>query len=148
VEDDSHGRRDRTQRWRFIVIKDAETKRWIQERYRTTDRPAHAAPRDAGETRTAARNDAAAEYLAEHLHEVPVLILCCVQHDGSPSDIQRGASGFEREIKAKLGIPDNVDTAALLPLGHPAERNRYGPTNRRPVEEVTFDEAWGKPWHA
>ena len=126
-------------------------------------------------TRTAARNDAAAEHLAEHLHEVPVLILCCVQHDGSPSDIQRGASiypavqnmllaarglglasvlttrprrGFEREIKQKLGIPDNVDTAALLPLGYPAERNRYGPTNRRPVEEVTFAETWGKPWHA
>ena len=163
------------QRWRFIVIKDAETKRWIQERYRTTDRPAHAAPRDAGETRTAARNDAAAEHLAEHLHEVPVLILCCVQHDGSPSDIQRGASiypavqnmllaarglglasvlttrprrGFEREIKDKLGIPDNVDTAALLPLGYPSDRNRYGPTNRRPVEDVTFAETWGKPWHA
>src|SRR5438552_16653394 len=76
------------QRWRFVVIKDAETKRWIQE--------------------------------------PPVLILCCVQHDGSPSDIQR-------EIKDKLGIPDNVDTAALLPLGYPAERNRYRPTNRRPV---------------
>lgn len=163
------------QRWRFIVIKDAETKRWIQERYRTTDRPAHAPPRSPGETQTMARNDAAAEHLAEHLHEVPVLILCCVQHDGSPSDIQRGASiypavqnmllaarglglasvlttrprrGFEREIKQKLGIPDNVDTAALLPLGYPAERNRYGPTNRRPVEEVTFAETWGKPWHA
>ena len=85
------------QRWHFIVIKDAETKRWIQERYRATDRPAHAAP---------------------------PLILCCVQHDGSPSDIQRGASIY------------------------PAERNRYGPTNRRPVEEVTFAETWGKPWHA
>jgi nitroreductase len=163
------------QRWRFIVIKDAATKRWIQERYRTTDRPAHGAPRDAGETKTMARNDAAAEHLAEHLHEVPVLILCCIQHDGAPSDIQRGASiypavqnmllaarglglasvlttrprrGFEREIKQKLGIPDHVDTAALLPLGYPAERNRYGPTNRRPVEDVTFDETWGTPWHA
>ena len=52
------------------------------------------------------------------------LILCCVQHDGFPSDIQRGASIY------------------------PAERNRYGPTNRRPVEEVTFAETWGKPWHA
>ncbi len=39
-----------------------------------------------------ARNDAAAKHLAEHLHEVPVLILCCLQHDGSPSDINRGAS--------------------------------------------------------
>jgi len=85
------------QRWRFVVIKDAETKRWIQERYRTTDRPAHAAS---------------------------PLILCCVQHDGSPSDIQRGASIY------------------------PAARNRYGPTNRRPVEEVTFAETWGKRWHA
>src|SRR3989442_4218833 len=136
------------QRWRFIVIKDPETKRWIQERYRTTDRPAHAAPRNPVETASAARNDAAANHLADHLHEVPVLILCCVQHDGLPSDINRGAiiypavqnmllaarglglasvlttrprRGFEQEIKQKLGIPDNVDTAALLPLGSPID---------------------------
>lgn len=161
------------QRWRFIVIRDPETKRWIQERYQATDRPAHGAPRNPGETRTMARNDAAATHLAAHLHEVPVLVLCCIQHDGSPSDINRGASiypavqnmllaarglglasvlttrprrGFEREIKEKLGIPDNVDTAALLPLGYPAAGSRYGPTNRRPVEEVTFDERWGRPW--
>ena len=112
------------QRWRFVVIKDAETKRWIQQRYRATDRPAHAAPRDTAETRRMARNDGAAEHLAEHLHEVPVLILCCVQHDGSPSDIHRGASIY------------------------PAERNRYGPTDRRPVEDVTFAETWGTPWRA
>jgi len=104
---------------------------------------------------------------------VPVLILCCLQHDGSPSDINRGASiypavqnmllaarglglasvlttrprrGFEREIKEKLRIPDNVDTAALLPLGYPAPGYRYGPTDRRPVEDVTFDETWGQRW--
>lgn len=161
------------QRWRFIVIKDPTTKRWIQERYRTTDRPAHAPPRDAGEVATMTRNDAAANHLADHLHEVPVLILCCLQHDGSPSDINRGASiypavqnmllaarglglasvlttrprrGFEREIKEKLGIPENVDTAALLPLGYPAAGKRYGPTNRRPVEDVTFNEVWDRRW--
>lgn len=161
------------QRWRFIVIKDPDTKRWIQERYRNTDRPAHAPPRNPGETATMARNDAAANHLADHLHEVPVLILCCLQHDGSPSDINRGASiypavqnmllaarglglasvlttrprrGFEREIKEKLRIPDNVDTAALLPLGYPAPGYRYGPTNRRPVEDVTFNETWGQRW--
>jgi nitroreductase len=161
------------QRWRFIVIRDAETKRWIQERYRSTPVPRHAPPRNEAEARTMARNDAAANHLAEHLHEVPVLILCCLQHDGSPSDINRGASiypavqnmllaarglglasvlttrprrGFEKEIKEKLGIPDNVDTAARLPLGYPAAQNRYGPTNRRPVEDVTFDERWGRRW--
>jgi nitroreductase len=163
------------QRWRFVVIKDAATKRWIQERYLATDRPAHARPRNDAETKTMARNDAAAIYLAEHLHEIPVLILCCVEHDGSPSDINRGASiypavqnmllaarglglasvlttrprrGFEKEIKEKLGIPANVDTAALLPLGYPMAKNRYGPTNRRPVEDVTFDETWGRAWQA
>jgi nitroreductase len=163
------------QRWRFIVIRDAETKRWIQQRYRSTPVPRHATPRNEAEARTMARNDAAATHLAEHLHEVPLLILCCLQHDGSPSDINRGASiypavqnmllaarglglasvlttrprrGFEREIKERLGIPENVDTAALLPLGYPAAQNRYGPTNRRPVEDVTFDEGWGRRWEA
>jgi nitroreductase len=163
------------QRWRFIVIKDAETKRWIQERYRATPVPAHGTPKDEAEARTMARNDAAANHLATHLHEVPVLILCCLQHDGSPSDINRGASiypavqnmllaarglglasvlttrprrGFEKEIKARLGIPDNVDTAALLPLGYPTAENRYGPTNRRPVEDVTFNETWGQRWES
>ena len=163
------------QRWRFVIIKDGATKRWIQERYRNTAVPVHAPPKNEAEARTMARNDAAANHLAEHLHEVPVLILCCLQHDGSPSDINRGASvypavqnmllaarglglasvlttrprrGFEKEIKAKLGIPENVDTAALLPLGYPASQNLYGPTNRRPVEDVTFEEQWGQRWEA
>jgi len=39
-----------------------------------------------------------------------------------------------------------VDTAALLPLGYPAAGYRYGPTNRRPVAEVTFSETWGQRW--
>jgi nitroreductase len=68
------------------------TKRWIQERYRATDRPAHAPAQNPGEVRTMGRNAAASEHLAAHLHAVSVLILCCQQHDGSPSDISRGAS--------------------------------------------------------
>jgi hypothetical protein len=70
-----------------------------------------ALPRNEAEARTMVRNDAAASRLAEHLHEVPVLILCCLQHDGSPSDI-----------------------------------NGDGPTNRRAVEDVTFEEKWGQRW--
>ncbi len=45
-------------------------------------------------------------------------------------------------------IGPSPTTWTPLPLGYPAERNRYGPTNRRPVEEVAFAETWGKPWHA
>src|SRR4030095_337875 len=123
-----------------ICIKDPETKRWIQERYRNTPVPAHGAPRNEAEARTMARNDAAAKHLAEHLHEAPVLVLCCLQHDGSPSDINRGASiypavqnillaarglglasvlttrprrGFEKENKEELRHPEDGGTARL-----------------------------------
>ena len=158
-----------SQRWHFLVIKDPGTNSWIGERYKNVDRPVHVGPA----SRSEARASASAAYLGEHIHEVPVLILACVQHDGSPSDIGRGASiypavqnmllaarglglasvlttrprrGFEKEIKELLGIPDNVDTAALLPLGYPGEGVHYGPTTRRPVEEVTHYERWGQPW--
>jgi nitroreductase len=161
------------QRWKFIVIKDPETKRWIQPHYAATSRPGHAATTNDRDAQTMSRNEAAANYLGEHLHEVPVLILCCTEHDGSAGDVTRGASiypavqnmllaarglglasvlttrphrGFEKEIKALLGIPENVDTAALIPLGYPQDGKNYGPTNRRPVEEVTYSERWGEGW--
>jgi nitroreductase len=163
------------QKWRFIVIKDPETKRWIQPHYAATGHPGHAATTNERDSTTMARNDTAANYLGEHLHEVPVMILCCIEHDGSPGDVTRGASiypavqnmllaaralglasvlttrphrGFEKEIKELLGIPDNVDTAALIPLGYPQDGKKYGPTNRRPVEEVTYGERWGEGWSA
>ena len=157
------------------MIKDPVTKKWIGERYGLTPVPDHSPPANGAATRSKARNDAAALHLSQHLHEVPVLILVCVQHDGTPGDISRGANiypavqnmllaarglglasvlttrprrGFEKEIKALLGIPDNVDTAALLPLGYPADGQHYGPTRRRPVEEVTYNERWGQAWAA
>ena len=164
-----------SQRWHFLVIRDPETKAWIGERYAMTPVPEHPPAASPAMARAMARNDAAALHLSQHLHEVPVLILACVQHDGSPSDISRGASiypavqnmllaarglglasvlttrprrGFEKEIKELLGIPENVDTAALLPLGYPADGVQYGPTTRRPVEEVTHSEKWGQSWPA
>jgi nitroreductase len=45
------------------------------------------------------------------------------------------------EIKILLGIPDGVDLFALVPLGYP--RDKFGPLRRRPVEEVTYLDAWG-----
>ena len=52
--------------------------------------------------------------------------------------------GFENEIKTLLGIPENVETAALLPIGYIAEGDGYGPTRRRPVGEITFWDTWGR----
>jgi nitroreductase len=60
----------------------------------------------------------------------------------------RPRRGFEQEIKELLNIPDDVDTAAMLPLGYPADGVHYGRTRRAPVETVTFNEKWGQPWEA
>jgi nitroreductase len=47
----------------------------------------------------------------------------------------------EEEIKALLGIPDYVETVALIPLGYP--QGRFGPTSRRPAKEVTSYNRYG-----
>ena len=153
------------QHWAFIVIRDPETRRKVADYYRsnpgtqvTPDMP-----------RQQQRIYGAAARLAEHMHEVPVFILACIRHDGSPSDMNRGASifpavqnillaarglglgsvlttrhkRFEAEVKQLLGIPENVETAALLPIGYPAEGARYGPTSRMPLGEVAFYDRWG-----
>ena len=50
---------------------------------------------------------------------------------------------YEREIKALLHIPATVETAALIPVGYPAEGIRFGRARRRPLSEVVFHERWG-----
>jgi nitroreductase len=50
---------------------------------------------------------------------------------------------YEAEIKGLLGIPDEIDTYALVPLGFP--RDRFGRLRRRPVEEMSFLDSWGAP---
>ena len=106
--------------------------------------------------------------LTDNINEVPVLLIPCIKHSGSRGNMVRGAHIypavqnmlltarslglgtvittihrlFEDEIKALLNIPDNVDTAALIPLGYPADGVRFGPTTRRPVAEVSFIDKW------
>ena len=156
------------QGWKFLVIRDVELKRRIGEYYNRA-RESRYGGGAAPPSNIPPRRQAASNYMAEHLHEVPVLILACVEHDGSPSTMSRGGSiypavqnillaarglglgsvitslhkQYESEVKALLGIPENVETAALLPIGFPVSRARYGPTTRAPVEEVTFYDKWG-----
>ena len=104
------------------------------------------------------------------MEDVPVFILACIQADsgttpsgssifpavqtillaarglGLGSVLTTRQTRFEEEIKQLLGIPEDVVTAALLPIGFPAEGARYGPTRRKPLEEVAFDDCWGKSW--
>jgi nitroreductase len=50
----------------------------------------------------------------------------------------------EAEVKAVIGIPDDFDTFALMPIGFP--RDKFGPVRRNPVNEVTVHDRWGNPW--
>ena len=50
----------------------------------------------------------------------------------------------EDEVRAILGLPDDVFTFALMPVGYPL--GRYGPLVRRPVAEVAFADRWGHAW--
>jgi nitroreductase len=50
----------------------------------------------------------------------------------------------EDEVKALLGIPDDIATYALMPIGYP--RGKFGPLARRPVAEVAYADRWGEGW--
>ncbi|HYB90390.1 MAG TPA: nitroreductase family protein [Candidatus Binataceae bacterium] len=51
---------------------------------------------------------------------------------------------FEDEVKAILGLPPEVQTYALMPIGYPV--GKFGPVNRRPVSEVAVRDRYGNPW--
>jgi nitroreductase len=51
---------------------------------------------------------------------------------------------YEDDVRAILGLPDDIFTFALMPIGYPLDR--YGSLSRRPVSEVTFADRWGERW--
>ncbi|MGC2202591.1 MAG: nitroreductase family protein [Stellaceae bacterium] len=50
----------------------------------------------------------------------------------------------EDEVKRLLGIPDDVSTWALMPIGWPIDK--FGPLTRRPLGEVAYADRWGDAW--
>lgn len=50
----------------------------------------------------------------------------------------------EDELKTLLGIPDDVATFALMPIGWPLQN--FGHLTRKPVREVAFADRWGEAW--
>jgi nitroreductase len=110
---------------------------------------------------------ASARHLSEHLGEAPVLVLACIALDpGAKPSLTTGASIYpaaqnlmlaarasgigsclttihkyrDQQVKELLGIPADVETAALIPLGYPM--GRFGRPPRRPVAEVAHWDSW------
>jgi|TARA_B100001750_G_scaffold201814_1_gene176769 nitroreductase len=157
------------QPWSFIVITNPSLKARISVFYRRSWDEVYGPPERAATLSQQVLSSASG--LAENMAEAPVLIMACIKHDGSPSSLGRGASiypavqnlmlaarglglgtalttlhkRYEAEIKNLLDIPDNVETAALIPVGYPASPEHFGGSRRRPVLELTYLEQWGKP---
>ena len=144
-----------TQPWHFIVIRDPAVKQAISDAYEEAraetyrDRPpATGGPR-------------------QPLSAAPVLIVACVDTPASgQAGFQTGASIYpsvqnlmlaaralglgtvlttlHRRRKARiheiLGIPDRVESAAIIPLGWPDRE--YGPNRRPPLDRFVMRERW------
>ena len=110
----------------------------------------------------------AAQYLADHIHEAPVWIVPCMQ--GASPTRTAGSSiypavqnmllaaralglgatlttlylNFEKEVEAALGLPSDVHSYALIPIGYPV--GRFGPVRRVPLVDVVYADRWGQPY--
>jgi nitroreductase len=111
---------------------------------------------------------ATAEYLANHIHEAPVWIVPRLEGGTPPRTsgsciypavqnillaaraLGLGATlttlylQFEKEAEATLGLPPNVHSYALLPIGYPM--GRFGPVRRIALADVVYEERWGEPY--
>lgn len=163
------------QPWRFLVVTDPEKKRALQqiyvgewEKYRKArEGAAPPAPMTEEQQRAAARNFASGQHLADHLHEVPVIVIACGFLLEVNTGIASGSSIYpaiqnlmlaaralglgtalttlhrhnEGAVRELLGIPEEAHTAALIPVGWP--EGHFGAGPRLPVEAVTYWDHWG-----
>jgi nitroreductase len=160
------------QRWRFLVVRDAQVKRTVGALYRRAWDEIVAPRYRAGEPAPGSSRErfqrmlAAAEHLAHHIHEAPVWIVPCLQGEAptrtagssiypavqnmllAARALGLGATlttlylNYEREAEAALGLPSDWHSYAILPIGYPL--GRFGPVRRVSLEEVVYADRWGE----
>lgn len=97
-------------------------------------------PEVAAAMKAASRTQSASIYPA-----VQNLILAC-RAFGLGTVLTTIHAFFEDEVKAILGLPPEVTTYALMPVGYP--KGKFGPVKRVPVSEVACLDSYGTPWRA
>jgi nitroreductase len=156
------------QPWNFVVVRDAEKKRKIGAWYLEAWEKAYGPARemmlaDPGRARTYN----SADYLARNLADVPVLVIATIKKGLGAIGPTLGASIYpavqnlmlaaralglgttlttlhklhEDDVKSLLGIPDDVETMALVPIGWP--KGKFGKPSRLPVDKVVYWDGWG-----
>jgi nitroreductase len=151
------------QPWSFIAVTDPERRAFIARLYREAFEryitPALEAARDPSFPEQKKRTMNSARHLAEHLHEVPVLLFVAGWKRGGEPQAQAlfpavqnillacravglGASltmmhqAHQAEIDGFLGLPRERPSIALIPIGWP--KGKYGRPPRRSVDECLF----------
>lgn len=168
------------QGWHFVVVTDPGKRLRLGELYRRAWEDYLAAQRwdygaaDPRQQRLGAVISSA-QYLADHIHEVPVHVIPCVEGRledlPAPAVVARLASILpatwsfmlaararglgsslttlhlvhEAEAAEVLGIPDDVAQCALVPVGH-LLGDTLRPARRLPVDRVAHLDAWGVPF--
>ncbi len=150
------------QPWYFIAVTEPARRAWVAERYRKVFRdyivPVLETPKFPEARR---RNALAALYLADHLHEVPVhlfvagwkrrgseqsqalfpavqnILLAC-RAVGLGASLTTMHTSFRAELDEWLGLPPEIPSCALLPIGWP--KGKYGKPPRASVDEKLFYE--------
>ena len=148
------------QPWIFVPVDDKEKIQWVADQYRPVFQnyigPAIERAEKDGFPDRLKRNMKAALHLAEHLHEAPVLLFVAGFTRRSEPQLQAlfpcaqnvllacravglGASfttlhrAFGEECDRMLGLPENIPSAVMIPIGWPA--GKHGRPPRKPVDE-------------
>ena len=53
---------------------------------------------------------------------------------------------FEKDAEAAMGLPADVHSYALLPIGYPL--GRFGPVRREALAEVVYEDRWGQAYRS
>jgi nitroreductase len=169
------------QGWSFVVVTDAKKRAALGDMYRR----AFEAYANAPELRPQIPEDDprfaqmpriidSASYLAQHLHEVPVHVIPCVQGRVEQAGVLAQASVYgsilpavwslmlalrargigsawttlhlmyEEEATRLLGIPPDVTQTALVPVAYYTGEG-FKPARRLPAAERTYWDTWGRP---
>jgi nitroreductase len=156
------------QTWRWIVVTDPDVRARLADLYRNlpADRPAMRLGSVPPPEDQQARVTDSAGYLMQHMHEVPVLVVPCVEDVGGaagwPPSIYPAVWSFmlalrsrglgsvlttthlyrRAEADALLGVPEGFVQSCLVPVAY-FTGDDFQPADRRPAEDVTFVDHWG-----
>lgn len=166
------------QGWSWLVVTDPEQKAKLGELYkrahdayapRARESATQLYGHDPARVETQMRVTDSSTHLAEHMHEVPVMVIPCIEAGRLPEGNQAGLWGsilpaawsfclaarerglgtawttlhlrYEQEAAEVLGLPAGIAQAALLPTAY-YTGDTFKPAPRQPLAEVLHLDRW------